>query len=415
MIRGAVACALTSAFAGACGVPTPHIEITYAQGMDQHCPGNGDCSAIDLPCDAVMSIRIVDPDDPYNPAPNKRFLSQCETVKPDKPVDACSINSINLDPVALPVRDLEVQIAVFPGAALAVDAETGNPLCPDVHYSSGNGYPFPVEHDAIPAFGGKGYYHPGDTTVTVTLGCTDLSAPVSGVACTNPAVGALTATVEDFDTRVPVSVGPHGDADHLFVSVGEPHSFDGGFVLNPADAIALHLDDPEVPEWSAPGSHPFSKYVCVEVLEDSPQAVATLRCIQATDPLPKLTGFRIKKQLVTDALVALGVNSQAFPVEGLTIGLVLDSQDASLGAYTVSATPGNVGGPSGTVSYMKTTQNDSAMQTSANGIFLSRDAPFGTIFSARGQSQLAMTPAVGGLVAGKITVVVISPMPGPSH
>ena len=413
MIRGAVALgALASAVAGACGVPAPHIEIEYAQGMDQHCPGDGDCSAVLLPCDAVMSIRIVDPDDPYNP--DKRHLSQCEPVKRDKGADACSINSINLAQVELPVRDLEVEIAVFPGAALAVDPQSGDPVCPDVHYNSTSGYPFPTGHDVIPAFGGKAYYHPGDTAVTVRLGCTDLSATHAGLACTNPTGGALTATVEEFDTRVPVSVGPSGDAEHLFVSVGEPHSFDGGFVLNPADAIALHLDDHEVPVWSAPLSQTFDKYVCVEVLEDSPQAVATLRCILATDPLPRLTGFRVKKQLVMSALAALGMTGQPFPTEGMTIGVVLDGQDAGLSDYIVSATPASAGAPSGTVTYMNTGTTDPPITSTAqNGIFLSRDAPFGTVFSARGGT--AMAPAVGGLVAGKITVVVISPMPGASH
>lgn len=412
MIRGAVCLALALASAGGCGVPTPHIEIDYSRGKDQTCPGDGDCSAVLLPCDAVESIRIVDPDDPYNP--DKRHLEQCERVRADKLADACSINSVNLDSKPLPLKDLEVEIAVFPGAALSVDPKTGDPICPDVHYNSATGYPFPTGHDVIPALGGKGYYHPGDTAVTVRLGCTDLSAMNAGLACTNPQTGALTATVEDFTTRVPVSVGPGGDADHLFVSVGEPRSFDGGFVLNPADAIALHLDDHEVPLWSAPSSQMFTKYACVEVLEDVPQAVATLRCIQATDPLPKLTGMRVIKRQVQDALTALGLSGTDFPAEGLTIGIVLDGQDAGLENYIVTATPGSGGGTGGTVTYMTTMENDPPINmTSKNGIFLSRDAPFGTIFSARGQT--AMAPAVGGLVAGKITVVVISPMAGPSH
>ena len=68
-----------------------------------------------------------------------------------------------------------------------------------------------------------------------------------------------------------------------------------------------------------------------------------------------------------------------------------------------------VGGPAGTVTYLSATDGAPPLNsTSKNGIFISRDAPFGTIFSARGPAQMA--PAVGGLVAGKVTFVLISPM-----
>jgi hypothetical protein len=43
--------------------------------------------------------------------------------------------------------------------------------------------------------------------------------------------------------------------------------------------------------------------------------------------------------------------------------------------------------------------------TSKTGIFVSRDAPFGTMFSATGMKPTV--PAVGGLVAGKVTIVIV--------
>ncbi|HEY6175357.1 MAG TPA: hypothetical protein VIX73_12960 [Kofleriaceae bacterium] len=409
MKRGAAALVVVAS--SACGTPVPQIHITYSGGNEQQCAD--DCSKIPLPCDAVMSIRIVEPDDPDNPA--SRHLSQCERVNRDKNFDACSLNATNLDPVPLPVKDLEVQIAVFPGADLAIDPDTNGPICPDVRYSAANG--FPIEYDVVPALGGRAYYHPGDQIVNVVLGCTDQSAPRAGVACTNPVDGQLTATVEDFDSRVPVSVGPGGVADHLFVSVGEPHSFDGGFVFNPGDGILLKLADHEIPEWSAPSDQKFAKYACVEVLEDVPQAVATLRCTQASDPLPRLQGMRIIKNRLTTILGSIGVPASEFPPEGITIGVVVDTQSVGVENFVVSATPGSVGVPGGTVTYMSTMDGDPPINmTSKNGIFISRDAPFGTIFSAHGQSgSLQMAPAVGGLVAGKVTVVVIQPMIGASQ
>jgi hypothetical protein len=406
--RGAAALVVLASTA--CGTPVPQINLELASGKEQACPAN--CEDVPLPCDAVMSIRIVDPDDPYNPA--TRHLSQCEKVKADKNVDICSLKAVNLDPVTLPVKDLEVQIAVFAGAALAIDPETNDPICPDVHYSAANG--FPVEYDTVPALGGQAYYHPGDEIVTVVLGCTDLSAMRSGLACTNPPDGKLTATVNNFDTRVPVSVGPSGVADHLFVSVGEPRSFDGGFVLNPADALALKLADHEIPVWTATSDQKFGKYACVEVLEDVPQAVATLRCIQASDPLPELEGLHVTKNRLQAFLGSIGM-SQEFPPEGLTVGVVVDGLSNGVENFIVSATPASAGVPGGTVTYMATMEGDPPINmTSKNGIFISRDAPFGTIFSARGPTNsIQMAPAVGGLVAGKVTIVVIQPMVGGTH
>lgn len=400
MIRSRAA--LAALALAACGTPTPQIQIDLASGDSQTCPD--DCKKIPLPCDAVMSIRVVDPDAPYDPA--RRHLDQCERVRPDHRIDVCSLNQINLDPVPLPVKDLEVQIAVFPGASVPVNPDTGDLACPEVHYSASG---FPIEYAEVPALGGKTYYHPGDQVVNVVLGCTDLSASNAGDACNNPDAGALVAGVDDFDTRVPVTVGPGGVADHLFVSVGEPHSFDGGFVLNPADAIALHLDPSGMAEWSAPSSQMFTKYACVEVLEDAPGAVATLRCSHASDPLPRLSGMRISKTRLATILDSIGLSAATFPAEGVTIGMVVDQQANGVENYIVSALPSTTGGTAGTVTYLATTEGaPPTNMTSKNGIFISRDAPFGTIFSARGQTQMA--PAVGGLVAGKVTFVVIAPM-----
>jgi hypothetical protein len=44
--------------------------------------------------------------------------------------------------------------------------------------------------------------------------------------------------------------------------------------------------------------------------------------------------------------------------------------------------------------------------TSNNGIFVSRDAPFGTMFATSRPGRPTVT-GVGGMVAGKITVVVL--------
>jgi hypothetical protein len=379
---------IAAGLAGACGTPTPQIKLALADPptQEQTCPT--DCAKIPLPCNAVMSIRIVDTDDP-----GSRHIDQCKPVPPDVKNDLCSLNMIDLDAVPLPVRDLDVQIAVFPGSAVTTDPVTGTLVCPDVKFTAASGYP--VEQALAPALGGHAYYHPGDSIVKVTLGCTDLSG-AAGEGCKSPAVGSLSATVDDFDTRVPVTVGSQGVADHLFVSIGEPHGFDGGYVLNPRDAIALHLEDSAIPRWTAATAQKFTKYACVEVLEDTPQTIAALRCTRAVDPLPELAGMRISRDRLQNILKSLQISE--FPPEGLTIGMVVDGTANGAADYTVRPSVGSV-------IYLSQTGAIGGSATSSSGIFVSRDAPFGTMFSASGPS--ATVPAVGGLVAGKVTLVIV--------
>lgn len=375
----------------ACGTPTPQITLKLAKPPSQACPA--DCAKVPLPCDAVMSIRIAERDDP-----SKRYLDQCIPVPPDVNNDVCSLNMIDLESAEIPVRDLVVQIAVFPRAVLDSD-DQGDPVCPDIQYSSATG--LPIEQAMAPALGGQTYYHPGDSQVEVTLGCTDLSAMRAGDSCRSPAAGTLSATVDDFDTRVPVTGGPLGVADHLYVSIGEPHLFDGGYVLNPRDAVLLHLDDEQIPRWSAAADQKFTGYACVEVLEDTPQTIAALRCSPAVDPLPELTGIRISRDRLQNILKSLLL--PAFPDEGLTIGIVVDAAANGAANYTVKPSTGSV-------VYMSDAGVVGGTTTSDSGIFVSRDAPFGTVFSAVGASPTI--PAVGGLVAGKVTIVILPFAPG---
>jgi hypothetical protein len=96
----------------ACSTPTPQIVLGLAGLPTQACPD--DCANIPLPCDAVMSIRIVEPGaDPDDV--NARYLDQCVPVLADPQKTICALNSVSLDSTLIPVRDLAVQIAVFPG------------------------------------------------------------------------------------------------------------------------------------------------------------------------------------------------------------------------------------------------------------------------------------------------------------
>ncbi|HSR96478.1 MAG TPA: hypothetical protein VLM79_05365, partial [Kofleriaceae bacterium] len=55
----------------ACSTPTPPIVLALSNKDDQHCPTT-DCGMLPLPCRAVMSIKVLDRDDP-----STIYHSQC--------------------------------------------------------------------------------------------------------------------------------------------------------------------------------------------------------------------------------------------------------------------------------------------------------------------------------------------------
>ncbi|HEX7835977.1 MAG TPA: hypothetical protein VF469_00875 [Kofleriaceae bacterium] len=376
----------------ACGTPAPQLLLGLAGPPTQACPST-DCEKVPLPCDAVMSIRIVDPSNPGH-----EYLKQCTKVPPDIGYDTCSLRSVDLDQAPIPVREVEVQVAVFPLSDLPRNG-SGDPVCPsDIQYSADG---FPVEQAPSPALGGHAYYHPGDSSVKVTLGCTNISPLHAGASCGGSATGSTTATVDDFDTRLSVTGGATGVANDLWVSVGEPHILDGNDVLTPLDTVALRLQGGDPPTWSAGVSPKFSRFACVEVLEDVPETTASLRCVpatrQATGQAPDLKGMWISTSTLNGILRSLPTSGGRveFPKAGITIGIVLDPLFNGAAGYTISPQ----------VTYWSPTAGMGGSATSSNGVFVSMDQPFGTVFSATGPS--ATVPAIGGRVAGKVTLVVL--------
>jgi hypothetical protein len=400
--------AVCAAWVCACSTPTPQIVLGLAGPPTQACPsavlgGPPTCEMIPLPCDAVMSIRIVDPG--ADPADVKsRYVDQCVPVLPGPGVTICSLNSVSLDPKLIPVRDLAVQIAVFPGSAVRVNPANGKLVCPDVAYSAASG--FPIEQEFAPALGRQVYYHPGDTTVEVKLGCTDLSSAHAGESCHNPGAGAATATILDFDSQVPVPVGQGEIADDLFVWAGEPRIFQGSYVLRPADLSPMKLDGNGTAHWAAEVAQTFDHYACVEVLENSAQSAALLHCTAAAEASGELTGYWINRRTLDPILkeAALVLGGTGLPDGGLTIGLVVDATSGS-GVENVAV---RTSGP-GHITYLSPVGAVGRDATFKNGVFVSDDTPFGTSFFAA-----VARAAIGGLVVGKATVVVLT-MGGPTH
>jgi hypothetical protein len=88
----------------------------------------------------------------------------------------------------------------------------------------------------------------------------------------------------------------------------------------------------------------------------------------------------------------------AFPDEGLVVGMVIDEFFEPLPNVAVSCNGCSI-------RYLNEMRDGLVTgATSKSGIFVSTDAPFGTGFSI---PSTALRPVLGGLVEGKVTVVVI--------
>jgi hypothetical protein len=103
--------------------------------------------------------------------------------------------------------------------------------------------------------------------------------------------------------------------------------------------------------------------------------------------------------------MALGRTS--FPDTGLVIGVVLDSNGTPPTMPMMIAATASDGTPDGTIEYLSADRrNLIAGGTSANGIFISQDTPYGSTFTANG-AKLQAALGYGGLVEGKVSIVVL--------
>jgi hypothetical protein len=85
--------------------------------------------------------------------------------------------------------------------------------------------------------------------------------------------------------------------------------------------------------------------------------------------------------------------------------MVVDATAGGVPNYTIQPSG------AGSVVYVAKSGVVGGSATSETGIFASRDAPFGTLFTATGAKRTV--PAVGGLVAGKVTLVIVPFASGP--
>lgn len=393
----------------ACSNPPLSLRFDLTDGKSQTCvsdTGNEttECSKISMPCEAVLSVRIVPPNDPTVP-----FISTCKVITQKT---LCGIAGIDLPVPTVPIPEqvLEVQMAVFPKSAVTVVPPNGDLICPIVVYGA-DGLPVanlppcnPEETQCpvVPAVGGRAYYYPGDEKTVVHLGCTYLEQ-LQTRACTGENTVTVSASVTDFDTGFSVSGAA---AQRLDVAVGEPHPVGDVFALNPNDAKRLELiSNLTPPSWGADIKfNPLTELrnaKCVDVRDVSAGSTATLTCSPVEGPIGDhldITGVTLSRTTLNQVLGALGKTT--FPIEGLVVGIVVDQVNAPVGGVRVVPTTGNV-------VYLSADRTQLVPgQTSTSGIFISQDALFGTQFELQGSPSEA-TIGYGGLVEDKVTIVVI--------
>lgn len=407
MIR---ALATLAVLAAACSDPQLSLRFRLTAGDAQQCFGDdGDvttsCQDVTMLCQAYLSIRVLPPDDPEAP-----FISVCRPLTGAQG-KLCAIAGIDLPQPAMPIveQTLEVQMAIFPASEIKPDPVTGEPVCPRVQYGA-NGLPMPVlpvcddvdlfACPRVPAVGGRTFYNPGDDTTIVDLGCTNLAEITDPQVCIGVDIVRVSATVNNFDDLV--SSVDKTVADRLNVSVGEPTPLADTFVLTPMDSRELMRSTSSSPSWSSVLTDlDLVSIACLEVLEDGAQTTATLTCNDevATRSMFDLPGFYLKRASLTEILEAIGY-IRGFPEEGgLVVGMVVDRNSSPLAGQQVTC-------DGCTIQYLDDTRSGVVTgATSTSGVFVTQDAPFGTVFS------LPMSPrpfdAVGGVVEGKVTIVIL--------
>jgi hypothetical protein len=379
----------------ACNAPPPSLRIAFAGPPTQACPST-DCADVPMNCPSVISIRIVVPPDVD---PDHPLLEQCQEMMPNGHSNMCVVASIDLVETPLPVQDLEVQVALYPTTAVGVNATGTALVCPNrVQYSAVTG--FPVEQAPTPALGGHAFYHPGDQTVTVTLGCTDLDA--INTSCAGLELVKVAASIENFEDRFPVL---NDNVQQLEVSAGEPRPLSNAFELFPRDTspLTLQINGSGRPTWEGEVQSPFNNYACLKVWDNAAQSTATVTCRRVTADQPlELLGELMGKKLLDDLLKNLELTE--FPSQGLTVGIVVDEVGDPIEGAVVTA-------KQSTVRYWAADSTFSGTATSDRGIFVSTDAPFGTEFSTEvmvGNTRQSVS-AIGGLLVGMATIVILRP------
>jgi hypothetical protein len=385
-----------------CSDPPP-LTIRYAlkDTGSQVCYSNlanesvaASCSEVSMICQTVLDLRIVSANDPTT-----AYSKVCQPVLGR--MNLCSIAGIDLPSPAMTVseQNLAVEVAIYRDSDLAHD-DASNPICPTDLLFADDGTP--QTSTPTPVVGGRAFYRPGDAQTVVDLSCFDEPA-LQDPRCLGKNTVSVTATVNDFDAGVPVTTAL---ATNLSVSIAEPTLQGAQYEITQTQLLTGALDPTftgPIPSWGGNVELQLVSTACLDVDEGIAESTHTVTCKQvaARQAQVDLPGVRLSKTTLDQILAAFPL--AAFPDPGMVVGIVLNQQGGP--AENVSVTtndPMNIH-----ISYLSANRaNIIAGATSSNGIFMSTDAPYGTVFTANG-GTMNQPVGFGGLVQGKVNIVVL--------
>jgi len=385
---------------GGCGqdlAPLP-IGLEFRQELPGQCPSD-ECGAYGLDCGAVISVRAFPGDS--DPSSSQMPLAEsCVEVAPA--TDLCSLSAAGLSVGDLPAQRLRLEVAIW-------SPDDVDNSCPSGPMFDLGGLPLST-FSPQPAFAGSRVVDVGDddlSLASIELACFN-SNPLGGCAGGET---DIRAEIDDLDTLL---FAPALAASNLQVSVGVPEARSGDqgetiHVIEAADDYPLDLiRTVPVPEFAATVPSVFPETACVLVLDVTPQSTTAVTCQAVSGPLMalELTGYLVGKLRVNQLLGVLGEAS--FPDTGLVIGRVVDNINQPSADVTLSAlTP--TGGQAEVLYISEDFLSASAVgPTASHGYFVSRDAPFGTQWTALHDDgrREEISPRTG-LIQGKVTALVV--------
>jgi hypothetical protein len=383
-----------------CGPDSTPFQVGFVlqRGETNRCSSDS-CEAIPISCPVAMLVRIADNDDD-----GVAYLSECFYKDNEGGGDSlCSIADIELPAELIPNEMVKVQIAVWLQSDLTPEMVL-NHECPSIGFDLQN---TPIA-EPTPMLGGQAYFKVGSSEVAdVTLQCineTDLNAP----ACRGFTDHVTATVVELSPFLLPVGEAKAADLD-VDVVEPTPAPASADWLVDPDDIIPMTLGQiSPLPLWDTTLSRPFERALCVQVFDHAAFGVAhSIECVDVDDTAATKEGMLVPKGVLDALTQAIG----AIPERGVVLGVVLDSNGVPAPGITVSPTLG-------TVKYLSVDLTSTAnsigvelTETTASGAFVSTDVQFGSAtaltewraLNADGVNE--QTPALGGLVRGKLTFV----------
>lgn len=382
------------------------LRYTFTAGDEQAClDTEGDrvtaCNEVPMTCDAVVLMRIVDPDDP-----SIVYVDECKDIPSTLQAhDLCALSRVEFDQSDLPTDRVEIQLAIYAATDLPrmPEPDSGDtvPICPASVDFSATGFATAANLPE-PALAGIAYSTGYDDAVTVELGCYDRGR-IDTEECRDENALDVVAQVIDFDTKVSVS---SSTATMTFAYLLEPQLSGNQYVVDQSHSAKLDLDLTDGPVWYGNNLdlHP-TQFACLLVQE----ANSTLSCTALSGAPPtqlELTGVRLDASTLADVLSATGL--RAVPATGLVVGAVVTPFNVPAIGARVQDTLGS------TIAYLSADRTSiGGDQITASGLFVSTDARLSdailgpNAWSASSATFDPVTHPVGGLIAGQVTVVII--------